>query len=177
MSKKSSSKHKKEYKGIGGSFKNFGASVPRENKIFISHSLDLVEEIQHLLEKTSQKPVDLAKSLKKSESEISKWLSGYHNMTLKTISKIEDTLNGTILTTPTKERVKYTKTIEELRDKLLKLQKNITALKEENNELKSQITTKLTDKAIKVAFSNNVKEVNDIIIGDYSPNYNSAYHD
>jgi len=34
----------------------------------------------------------LADSLKKYEAEISKWLSGTHNLTLKTISKLESVL-------------------------------------------------------------------------------------
>ena len=40
---------------------------------------------------------DLAKALGKNESEISKWLSGSHNFTLKTIARIEDVLGDKLL--------------------------------------------------------------------------------
>ena len=41
---------------------------------------------------------DLAKMLNKSESEISRWLTGLHNLELKTIYKIEESLNVDIIT-------------------------------------------------------------------------------
>jgi len=50
---------------------------------------------------------DLSKKLGKSESEISKWLSGLHNMTLKTVSKLEAVFNRDILITPIKAKQRY----------------------------------------------------------------------
>jgi plasmid maintenance system antidote protein VapI len=43
---------------------------------------------------------DLAKLLAKSEAEISRMLTGSHNLTVKTISKIEAVLGAKIITTP-----------------------------------------------------------------------------
>jgi transcriptional regulator with XRE-family HTH domain len=40
---------------------------------------------------------DLAKRLKKSESEISKWLQGNHNFTVRSIEKIEKALGRRII--------------------------------------------------------------------------------
>jgi hypothetical protein len=38
--------------------------------------------------------------MNKTEAEISKWLSGFHNFTIKTIAKIEAVLNDKVITTP-----------------------------------------------------------------------------
>ncbi len=60
--------------------------------IFIDNSFDMSHRIQHLLEVNDMDQKDLAKKLNKKESEISKWMSGSHNFTLKTLAKIEDVL-------------------------------------------------------------------------------------
>jgi transcriptional regulator with XRE-family HTH domain len=65
--------------------------------IFVDYTFDLSTRIQFLLDNNSMEQRDLAKALGKSESEISKWLSGSHNFTLKTVAKIEDVLGGKLL--------------------------------------------------------------------------------
>lgn len=65
--------------------------------IFVDYTFDLSHRIQFLLECNSMEQKDLAKALGKSESEISKWLSGSHNFTLKTIAKIEAVLGDKLL--------------------------------------------------------------------------------
>tara|TARA_R110002012_G_scaffold55398_4_gene141459 strand:- start:122974 stop:123390 length:417 start_codon:yes stop_codon:yes gene_type:complete len=60
--------------------------------IFIDNSFDLSDRIQHLMELNDMDQKDLAQKLNKKESEISKWMSGSHNFTLKTLAKIEDVL-------------------------------------------------------------------------------------
>ena len=45
----------------------------------------------------------MAEELGKSEAEISKWLSGNHNFTLRSISKIETVLNDIIIEIPKQE--------------------------------------------------------------------------
>lgn len=66
-------------------------------EIFVDYTFDLSNRIQFLLDKNSMDQKDLAKALKKNESEISKWLSGSHNFTLKTIARIEDVLGDKLL--------------------------------------------------------------------------------
>jgi transcriptional regulator with XRE-family HTH domain len=44
------------------------------------------------------------KKLGKSEAEISKWLSGLHNMELKTIAKIENALDEEVLAVTSREK-------------------------------------------------------------------------
>ncbi len=60
--------------------------------IFIDNSFDFSDRIQFILDKKNLEQKDLARLLKKNESEISKWLSGSHNFTVKTLAKIEDVL-------------------------------------------------------------------------------------
>ncbi len=65
--------------------------------IFVDYTFDLSSRIQFLLDNKSMEQKDLAKALGKSESEVSKWLSGSHNFTLKTIAKIEEVLEDKLL--------------------------------------------------------------------------------
>ena len=53
-----------------------------------------IVEILHAQNKTQR---ELAKALNKSESEISKWLTGLHNFELRTIYKIEAALGAEII--------------------------------------------------------------------------------
>jgi transcriptional regulator with XRE-family HTH domain len=64
---------------------------------FVDHSIAIAKAIDAILKKQNKTQSDLAILLNKKESEISKWLQGSHNFTLKTISKIEEALNAHIL--------------------------------------------------------------------------------
>ncbi|APZ47027.1 transcriptional regulator [Polaribacter reichenbachii] len=65
--------------------------------IFVDYTFDLSNRIQFLLEQKSMDQKDLAKALGKNESEVSKWLSGSHNFTLKTVARIEDILGDKLI--------------------------------------------------------------------------------
>lgn len=75
--------------------------------LFVDHTFDLSERIQIILDKKGIDQKTLAKMLNKSEPEISKWMSGTHNYTLKTIAKIEEALEERLIQIvndiPTKE--------------------------------------------------------------------------
>jgi transcriptional regulator with XRE-family HTH domain len=77
--------------------------IPVETRLFIKHSFEIVDRIFEIMEKKKVSQKELAKLLGKSESEISKWMTGTHNFTLKTLSKIEDILGEPIINT-TKEK-------------------------------------------------------------------------
>lgn len=66
--------------------------VSDEVKRFVDHSFDVVNKIHEILERQGKTQRDLAQLMGKSESEISKWMQGTHNFTLKSISKIESVL-------------------------------------------------------------------------------------
>lgn len=67
---------------------------------YVDHSISIAKQINLILRKLDKNQVYLAEQLGKKESEISKWLRGSHNFTLKTISKIEDVLGESIIICP-----------------------------------------------------------------------------
>ena len=78
---------------------NFLNNVPPEIEYFIKHSMDLSVSVASFLKKNNLSQKELANKLGKEESEISKWLSGNHNLTLKTISKMEEVLDQQLIFT------------------------------------------------------------------------------
>ncbi|MCA2721214.1 MAG: helix-turn-helix transcriptional regulator [Cytophagales bacterium] len=88
------------------------SQVPDEVKRFIDNSLEIANEIHSILEKQGKTQRDLAILLGKNESEISKWLTGTHNFTLKSLSKIEAILNEKIVTTPLQSQMNFLKMAE-----------------------------------------------------------------
>lgn len=81
-------------------FDRIAARTPKDSKIFVSKSLDVADRIDAIMKKQGKSQKDLAKLLNKTPSEISKWLSGSHNFTLKSIAKIEAVFDCVILETP-----------------------------------------------------------------------------
>ena len=71
--------------------------IPKEIADFVNKSFDIVDRIHEILETKGLEQKDLAKLLGKNESEISKWMTGTHNFTIKTITKIENVLDASIL--------------------------------------------------------------------------------
>lgn len=77
-------------------------NINRNNKQFISKNLDISQQVYEILESKGWNQKQLAKALGKSESEISKLLSGLHNLTLKSITQLEVVLESDIIITPNK---------------------------------------------------------------------------
>lgn len=71
--------------------------LPVESDIFMSHALDIAKAIKNARCDMGIIQKQLAQSFDKSEAEISKWLSGTHNFTLRTIAKIESVLGIEII--------------------------------------------------------------------------------
>jgi len=76
------------------------AKIQPENRIFVQKNLQISEQISALLKGKGWTQKDLALRLGKSESEVSKLLSGLHNLTLKSIVKLEVQLGSDIIITP-----------------------------------------------------------------------------
>lgn len=70
----------------------------RSTGIFVEHSFEIVDRIIEILKSKKMDQKQLAAALGKHESEVSKWLTGTHNFTLKTISNIESVLENKIMT-------------------------------------------------------------------------------
>ena len=88
-------------------FDRIAARTPKETKRIVSKMLDVADRIHELLEAKGMSQKDLAKALGKSESEISKWLTGTHNLELKTIARIEEALGEDILAVPKVEKKQF----------------------------------------------------------------------
>jgi len=71
-----------------------------ETRRYVQKNLAVVAEVSRLLKQKGWTQKDLAKKLGKTESEVSKWLSGLHNLTLKSIAKIETVLEADLLKVP-----------------------------------------------------------------------------
>lgn len=63
----------------------------------VEKNLAIANKIYEMLQYRGLKPADLARLLNKKPSEISKWLTGTHNFTTKTIAKIETILGDDII--------------------------------------------------------------------------------
>lgn len=77
--------------------KRIQAETPEEVRIFVRQYTDIVVRINLLLQKKGYTQKDLADKLRKRPSEINKWLKGPHNLTLKTLAKLEAELGEPII--------------------------------------------------------------------------------
>lgn len=110
-------------------------NTPQDVKNFVDNAMEIAHQIGVLMEKKELRQKDLAELLGKSEAEISRMLSGTHNLTIKSISKIEAVLDAKIITTPFR-------------------------VEEDKKELNEKISTVLF--ATKIAAGNNTKLYNAI---------------
>lgn len=63
----------------------------------VKRNLAIANRIANILSQKNMKPADLAKTMGKQRSEISKWLSGTHSFSTKTITYIECALGEDII--------------------------------------------------------------------------------
>lgn len=73
------------------------ARTSPETRHYIRKNLDIAARVNTLLKQKGWTQKDLAKALGKTESEVSRMLSGLHNVTLKSIAKLEIVLGADIL--------------------------------------------------------------------------------
>lgn len=66
---------------------------------FLERNLEITERVNNVLKERGIKKGEFAKMLDKKPSEITKWLTGLHNLTLKSITKMEVALNIDLLNT------------------------------------------------------------------------------
>lgn len=72
-------------------------NVSEQTEARVRLSVEIVERIFQLMQQKDMNQNDLARALGKTPSEISKWLSGTHNFTLKSIQRLELFLEQPIL--------------------------------------------------------------------------------
>ncbi len=74
------------------------AQVPSDVKIELDMSFALADKIDAILRERNISQKQFARKMGKTEAEVSRWLSGTHNFTLRTIAKISDALGVTLIT-------------------------------------------------------------------------------
>lgn len=72
-------------------------NTPPEVSKQVDLSVAIADRIFALLDNHGMKQRDLAKALGKTETEVSRWLSGTHNITIATIAKIAVVLGDDII--------------------------------------------------------------------------------
>jgi hypothetical protein len=92
-------------------FERLLKNIKPENSQFVEKNLAISRQVRHILEAhptiNSQKA--LADALGKEPSEISKWLSGLHNIGLENITKMEVALGRDIILTDEQAKNRYEK--------------------------------------------------------------------
>ena len=74
---------------------------------FIDKNLDIVDKVHAVLKERNLSKADFAKMLGKKPSEVSRWLTGMHNLTLKSIVKMELALNMDLIYTAPEVKYEY----------------------------------------------------------------------
>lgn len=68
------------------------ANVPEDVRLETDWSFAISDKIAEALERKGMTQKMLAKQIGKTETEVSRWLSGTHNFTIRTIAKISSEL-------------------------------------------------------------------------------------
>ena len=78
-------------------FKDALDSVPTAVRREVSLSFDITNRIDQILKQKNWSQADLAKATGKKAPVVTRWMSGSHNFTIRTISEIESALSEEIL--------------------------------------------------------------------------------
>ena len=73
-------------------FRQIVDETPAELKMQLRFSDSIAEKLNCVLEEKGMTQRDFARSVGKTEAEVSRWLGGTHNFTLRTLAKISTTL-------------------------------------------------------------------------------------
>ncbi|MEM0999364.1 MAG: helix-turn-helix transcriptional regulator [Bacteroidota bacterium] len=137
--------------------KGIVARTPESTVRYIRKTVDLADRIAIILKRKGMTQNDLAKALGKADSEISKWLGGQHNFTIRTLTAIEAVLGENILVVPEGKRQDKYYPQEYPTGKLgILISNGEASLKSELNQLNWEITARksLATKTIAVIDQN-----------------------
>ena len=73
------------------------AQVPDDVRMELDMSFALADKIAAVLKEKNISQKELAKRMGKTEAEVSRWLGGTHNFTLRTIAKISNALGSNLI--------------------------------------------------------------------------------
>ena len=75
-------------KTINNTFKQMVAEVPANVKIEVDLSFAIADRIDALIKKKGLTKKEFAESIGKRPSEVTRWLSGQHNFTIRTLATL-----------------------------------------------------------------------------------------
>ena len=78
-------------------FRQIVDETPAELKTQLRFSDSIAEKLDKLLKERGMSQRDLAKNTGKIEAEVSRWLGGTHNFTLRTLAKISTALGEDLI--------------------------------------------------------------------------------
>ena len=78
-------------------FQSCLSDVTNDVKAEVDLSFAIVDRIDLLLKEKGMTQRDLAEALGKKEAEVSRWMRGTHNFTIRTLSKISNVLGTQII--------------------------------------------------------------------------------
>lgn len=76
------------------------AKVSSDLRLELDLSFSIADKIDKILQRKGMTQKEFAKRMNKTEAEVSRWLSGTHNFTLKTLAKITSVLGEKIIVIP-----------------------------------------------------------------------------
>ncbi len=83
------------------------ARIKPENRRFVRKNVDIAQQVRAILKEKGMTQEDLARLLEKQPSEVSKLISGLHNLTLESITKMEAVLDADIILTPQRAKEQF----------------------------------------------------------------------
>lgn len=101
----------------------------------VEKNMAIANKIHEMLEERGLKAADLARMLQKKPSEISKWLTGTHTFTTKTITKIETILGEDIIHIEAQKEYVYFKVMIPNEDLEEKVQFEVSEVFTKGNEI------------------------------------------
>lgn len=78
-------------------------ATPLETKIFVKKYAEIVSRIHDILVEKGWTQRELAENMGKNPSELSRWLTGEHNLTLRSLAKLEAELGEEIISIPRRD--------------------------------------------------------------------------
>lgn len=79
-------------------FKTKMAAVPRNVMSEVQLSADIIARIEVLLKEKNMTQRDLARKMGKSDAVVSRWTTGFPNLTLRSIAEISTALGAPLIT-------------------------------------------------------------------------------
>lgn len=79
--------------------------TPKDVEIFVQMYGDIVVRVNELMKEKGYSQKELAEKMGKKPSEISKWLNGNHNLTLRSLAKLEAELGEAIINIPSRKKI------------------------------------------------------------------------